>query len=498
MPKSHKVQRAAIEVALSRILKYIYKDPYPNLVKMADRVGNIFGGLFPSENFKKMKAGAADPENIWTQYAVNILQDVDPRVVKQMLLSLGVDAALYGTKTVRALREELHCNVPFIILFDPTSACNLKCKGCWAAEYGHRQSLSNEEMQSIVAQGKEMGTHFYMLTGGEPLIRKDDIIELARNNRDCTFVIYTNATLVDQKFCDDMNECGNISLALSLEGTEESNDWRRGDGAYQKTIDAMSLLKQNKCLFGISVCYTAKNIPQVTSDEFLDMILEKGAKYALCFNYMPVGHDADKALIPSPEQREYMYNWLRKVRNSKTGKPLFVMDFQNDAEYVGGCIAGGRNYFHINSAGDIEPCVFIHYSDANIRTHTLKEALQTPLFMQYYKNQPFNDNHLRPCPMLENPEMLRKMVKETGAKSSDLLHAESVDALCDKCTDFAQAWAPQAERIWTSTPHRETHTQYYRDTPAGQAEFGCGGGCAGCQAASCVTPQPSQNPDDMA
>ena len=41
------------------------------------------------------------------------------------------------------------------------------------------------------------------------------------------------------------------------------------------------------------------------------------------------------------------------------------MDFQNDGEFVGGCIAGGRNYFHINSAGDAEPCVFIHYSNAN-------------------------------------------------------------------------------------------------------------------------------------
>ena len=48
------------------------------------------------------------------------------------------------------------------------------------------------------------------------------------------------------------------------------------------------------------------------------------------------------------------------MRNVKTGKPMFVMDFQDDGEYVGGCIAAGRNYYHINSAGDIEPCVFIH------------------------------------------------------------------------------------------------------------------------------------------
>lgn len=477
MAQAHAFQKAAIRKTLEQILKYIDKDPDANLVKLANRGSSLFKGVFPNQNFDAFKQAAADKDNIWRQYVLGLLNDIDRNIVEEMAMALGVDAALYGTKAVRENREKYHCNVPFIILFDPTSACNLKCKGCWAAEYGYKQSLTNEEMQSIVTQGKEMGTHFYMLTGGEPLIRKNDIIELARNNQDAGFVIYTNATLVDQKFCDDLKEVGNVALALSLEGTEESNDWRRGDGAYKRTIEAMDLLKENKCLFGVSICYTRKNIEFVTSDEFFDMIIKKGAKYSLMFNYMPVGHDADKELIPTPEQREYMYNWLRKVRNSKTGKPIFVMDFQNDAEYVGGCIAGGRNYFHINSAGDIEPCVFIHYSDTNIRTHTLMEALKSPLFTQYYKNQPFNDNHLRPCPMLENPEALRKMVKESGAHSSDLLHAEPVDELCDKCVDFATAWAPEAERIWNSRKHRETHTQYYRDTEEGKKEFG---GCTGC------------------
>lgn len=152
----------------------------------------------------------------------------------------------------------------------------------------------------------------------------------------------------------------------------------------------------------------AQNDEYVTSDDFIDKMIENGSKFAFYFNYMPVGHGADKELIPTPDQREYMYRWLRKMRNGKTGKPMFVMDFQDDGEYVGGCIAAGRNYFHINSAGDIEPCVFIHYSDTNIRTHTLLEALKSPLFTAYYKGQPFNDNHLRPCPMLENPELLRK------------------------------------------------------------------------------------------
>ena len=396
-----------------------------------------------------------------------------------MIMAFGFDAGYYGTKTVRRNREKLHCNVPFIILFDPTSACNLHCKGCWAAEYGHKQSLTNEEMQSIVSQGKALGTHVYMLTGGEPLIRKNDIIELAANNQDCVFLIYTNATLVDQKFCDDLKRVGNVALAMSIEARRSQTTGAAATELTMLRSRLWSFLKRTNASSAFGLLHAQKR--RIRNERrFHRQDDRKRLEIRILFQLYAVGHGADKELIPTPDQREYMYRWLRKMRNGKTGKPMFVMDFQDDGEYVGGCIAAGRNYFHINSAGDIEPCVFIHYSDTNIRTHTLLEALKSPLFTAYYKGQPFNDNHLRPCPMLENPELLRKMVKESGAHSSDLLNKEDVDELCDKCVDFAKEWAPRAEKLWNSTKHRDTHTQYYRDTEEGKREFGCSGNCALC------------------
>ncbi len=458
----HKLQAFAAEKALAKILKYVDKDPEGNLLKILNFAEKNFK-MFPQKNFEKMKNALNDKDNVFVQLAKNILCDVDRDLVKSLLVTMGIHAGYYGTKTVRANREKYNCNIPFTILFDPTSACNLKCKGCWAAEYGHKLQLSLDEMRSIVSQGKELGTHFYMLTGGEPLIRKDDIITLASENSDCAFLIYTNATLIDKKLCDDIKRCGNITLALSIEGDECSNDDRRGEGAYKTTIEAMELLKKEKLLFGISVCYTSKNVNAVTSDEFLDRMIALGVKYAFYFNYMPVGKDADKSLIPTPSQRKYMYFWMKKMRNGKTGKPLFAFDFQNDGEYVGGCIAGGRNYFHINSNGDIEPCVFVHFSDSNIRTHTLFEALQNPLFMAYRRGQPFNDNHLMPCPMLENPHILREIIEKTGAKSTDLIYKETAEQLCSKCDEFASSWAPVAKDIWDNNPHPKTFTQYYKD-----------------------------------
>ena len=470
MTMKEKIERASASVAFDGIYKYIKKNPEENLIKLVDLAQKLMGGAFPEKNFDAFRSAVQDKENVWRTFALNIINGCDKNVVKNMLLALGLGAGVNGTKAVRANREKYKCNIPFQVLFDPTSACNLKCKGCWSAEYGHKSNLTLDEMRSIINQCTELGTHFYMLTGGEPLIRKKDIITLCRENPDCAFLAYTNATLIDQELCDEIRSVGNLALALSIEGTEESNDARRGGGAYKTTIEAMDLLRENGLLFGISVCYTSANIPAVTSDEFLDLMVEKGVRFGLYFNYMPVGKDAVPELIPTPEQRVHMYKWLRKVRNSKTGKPMFVLDFQNDAEYVGGCIAGGRNYFHINSEGDMEPCVFIHYSDSNIREKTILEGLQSPLFKAYYHNQPFNDNHLRPCPMLENPDCLRKMVAQTGAKSTDLIEPETADQLCSKCDRFAAAWKPVAEELWASTKHPNPKTQYYRDTPEGKAE----------------------------
>ena len=389
-----------------------------------------------------------DPDSKWMRYVNRLLDETDPHVAKMTALNLGYQAAFMGTKTIRKMREVHQCNIPWLILMDPTSACNLHCKGCWAAEYGNKLNLTFDEMDRIVTEGKELGIYFYMMTGGEPLVRKADIIRLCEKHNECAFHCYTNGTLVDQKLCDDMKRVGNLSLSISLEGFEDANDFRRGDGVYKKVLDAMDLLHENGLIFGNSVCYTSKNMMSVTSDEFFDLLIEHGSRFAWYFHLMPVGMKATPELMPSKEQREYIYHRIREVRGMTGGKEIFVMDFQNDGEYVGGCIAGGRNYCHINPNGDVEPCVFIHYSGANIREKSLLECLKQPLFMEYRKGQPFNDNMLRPCPMLENPELLVEMVHRSGAHSTDVEQAEPVEHLCEKSKEYADNWTPTANKLW--------------------------------------------------
>jgi MoaA/NifB/PqqE/SkfB family radical SAM enzyme len=432
------------KMGLEQMFRYAYKDPKKNLVKIMDWADRFAGDEFPRQR-KDIRAAITDPQHPYYPFVQHLFTDVDQKVMTTLAANLFINASLIGWPKEEKLRKQYDCNIPWAILLDPTSACNLHCTGCWAAEYGSKLNLTYDEIDSIITQGKELGVYMYIYTGGEPLVRKTDLIRIAEKHNDCVFLCFTNSTLIDEAFADEMLRVGNFYPSISLEGFEEATDGRRGAGVYQKVIKAMELLRRKKLIYGVSCCYTSANYESITSEKFYDSMIDLGAYFVWFFHYMPVGNDAVPSLMPTPEQRKGVYE---KIRHYRATKPLFAMDFQNDAEYVGGCIAGGYRYLHINANGDVDPCVFIHYSDSNIRSKTLLQALQSPMMMEYHKNIPFNKNMLRPCPMLENSGKISEMVKEAGAVSTDPMSPEDVDHLCAKTSQYASNWAPVADELW--------------------------------------------------
>ena len=400
---AHKAQRKMFEAILDSVIKHSNSDRTKAIKQLVDLVKKTMYDIWGSATYE-MFGFSSKSDSKWMKYIDNLLNDVHPNIIKGKALNTAYEAGYRGFRIAQDMKKKHDINIPWIILVDPTSACNLKCTGCWSAEYGHLIQLSYEELDRIITEGEELGIYAWLMTGGEPLIRKADILKLAEAHPYSSFHIFTNGTLIDDAFCEEVVRLGNIAPSISLEGFEEVNDLRRGKGVFQKVMHAMDTMKKHKLLFGTSICYTSSNYKTVTSDEFLDMIISKGVKYTWYFHYMPVGNDASTDLLLTPEQREYMYHRVREIRAGEGGKPIIAVDFQNDGEYVSGCVAGGKYYCHINPNGDVEPCVFIHYSSANIHDMSLLDCLKQPLFKAYKANQPFNPNHLKPCPMLENPE----------------------------------------------------------------------------------------------
>jgi len=432
-------------VVLAEGIKFLEKNPIENFPKLLNWIEKLVILPDHKEKLRFVKDIWNDKNSNGNIFIRKILMEVHPNVLKKFAINFFINSALAGIPLAERLKNKYACNIPWAILMDPTASCNLRCTGCWAEKYHLGDSLDNNTLDDIIRQGKQLGIYMYLYSGGEPLVRKHDLIQLAEKHHDCMFLAFTNATLIDKEFARDLQRVGNFLLAVSIEGNEEETDFRRGKGTYEKIIRAMDILKEHGIGFGFSTCYHRKNTESVGSDAYIDFMIEKGCLFGWYFTYIPLGQDASLDLLATPEQREYMYYRVRKARKEK---PIFLLDFWNDGEFVNGCIAGGKNYLHINANGDEEPCAFIHYANVNIKDVSLLEALQSPLFRQYRQNQPFNNNHLRPCPLLDNPHRLKAMVQEAGAYSTQPLDTEPVGVLTDKCQDISQKWAVVADKIW--------------------------------------------------
>ena len=421
-------RKFAADQLLKQGLKYLEKDPAENFLKILDigeklvrRDNHKRGIQIVRENYNKLP--------VIKEY-VKKLNEIAPSYKNGLLLNLFINGGLFGIPYQYELSEKFGVSVPWTILIDPTSACNLRCDGCWAGRYNKSDSLDFETFDRIITEAKKMGIYFIVLSGGEPTIYPY-LFDIFEKHNDAAFMMYTNGTLIDDEFADKMLEVGNISPAISLEGFKDDTEKRRGEGVYDKITAAMDRLKERGIVFGVSVTTCRYNVDRLFSDEFIDLMIEKGAVYMWSFHYIPIGRNPNLDLMLTPEQRAKL---ARRVDELRKTKPLFVMDFWNDGTYSQGCIAGGRRYFHINARGDVEPCAFVHFAVDNIKDKSLEEVIKNPLFRSYQKRMPFSDNLMCPCPIIDNPQMLRDIVEESSARPTcegvaDILKGEIAEEL---------------------------------------------------------------------
>ena len=130
-----------------------------NAVKLVNLAEPLLKDRYPASAFDAARKFVSDPNGKWMQYAYRAINEIDPHVLKMNALNLVYEGMFSGYNYVCELRKKYDCNMPWILLFDPTSACNLHCKGCWAAEYGNRLNLTYEEMDKLVTEGEELGIH---------------------------------------------------------------------------------------------------------------------------------------------------------------------------------------------------------------------------------------------------------------------------------------------------------------------------------------------------
>ncbi|ACA60223.1 radical SAM protein [Candidatus Desulforudis audaxviator] len=436
-------KRYVSEKALQELLSYLSKDPVTHMERLLG-LGKLLARREEHRRNVAVVENAIASNQAMRRLAEGLLKDTHPNVRHRLLYNWFINSTLLGIPLQRRLSEKKGFNVPYLILVDPTSACNLRCEGCWAGAYAMHDELEYERLDSLCSEAKELGIYWIVMSGGEPFLYPR-LFDLAAKHSDMAFMLYTNGTRIDDRVADRIVEVGNLSPAFSLEGWEERTDRRRGPGVFKKVVAAMDRLRERGAVFGVSLTATRENVEEITSDGFVDFLVEKGARYGWIFHYIPIGRNPNPDLMLTPEQRAYMATRVPAVRRNK---PIMLADFWNDGELTQGCIAGGRRYFHVTASGAVQPCAFVHFSTHDIYHHSLEEVLRSPLFTAFQKRQPFCGDHLRPCPIIDVPSALREIMTESGAKPT---HDGAGDVLKEKVGEHldrrAAAWAAAVAEV---------------------------------------------------
>lgn len=301
---THKMQRAAlgkiVDVALSRA----EQDREKTMCQLVDTAKQFYGSGFSDETYENAKKVLTDPNSKWTKLINCVLDQTDPHVARTTALNLGYEAFFRGTKMIRENRVKYQCNIPWLILFDPTSACNMHCVGCWAGEYGHKNNLSFEDMDKIVTQGKELGVYLYMLTGGEPLVRKN-VAQLVAGLKATPGIrrvtLTTNAVLLAEQL-SALLDAGLDSVNISLDTLRPEvfrqitarDDFAAVQAGLQAALESGLPVKLN--------C-----VPQAGVNEgeleTLAALAKDNALQVRFIEMMPIGYGAAMPCISGPELR---------------------------------------------------------------------------------------------------------------------------------------------------------------------------------------------------
>lgn len=303
------------------------------------------------------------------QFVQDVLANTNKTCMKKLCKNLFINAILGGTLKREKWFEKEDVDIPFVLLISPSVECSLGCTGCYKVDYDKCKQLNYEDIDKIVGQARDLGIYFIMVLGAEALC-VDYMWKVYEKYNDIEFITFTNGTLITTEIADKMVNLGNIIPILDLDGFDKETDSKEETGSFLKVTKGMDLLKSRGMFFGVSSVVLKSNMEKVTSDEFVEMLINKGARVGWYFTYMGVRDKPSIELIPTPNQRIELGRRIKTIRMSK---PYFAIDLFNDSSHLEGCITG--KYYYNNAKTDVKSCIFSHIAVDDVKQKNLINIL---------------------------------------------------------------------------------------------------------------------------
>jgi len=263
------------------------------------------------------------------------------------------------------------------------------------------------------------------------------LIELCGEFKDQTFVIFTNGTTLTQADYSFLKYSTNLAIIVSIEGSPEFTNKRRGTGVYKKALDTIKSLDQIGVPTGISATIARMNFRYWMNPENIDNLIKQNIRILFLIEYIPqiplpqpktksTDHStkssldtnlSDHSLLLKPEERREFRAQILKFRSTK---PIFTIHSPGDEEYFGGCVSAGRGFAHVTPAGDLTPCPISNIATHNLTNSTLREGLASPFFKEICKSEHLLETEGMPCALFAHPEEVSTLAKLVGAYKTDL------------------------------------------------------------------------------
>jgi MoaA/NifB/PqqE/SkfB family radical SAM enzyme len=347
---------------------------------------------------------------------------------------------------------------PCTVVLEPTDRCNLNCPGCYAKSTRDGTHIPYEQMVQIVREVIDLGVTLVTISGGEPFIREQadrTLTRLAAAFPNRGFLVYTNGTLIDEPTAERLAGVGNVFPAISVEGNEHQTDDRRGRGVYEQNRRARRYLADHGVMCGFSATVTSENAESICTDDFIDLRIEEGDLFGWFFLLQPIGRSPRLDLMVSADQRAMLRETINRWR--KEHRPIFLGDFWNDGPFVGGCIAGGRYYFHIYADGNISPCVFAPVGCGNVfdiingtsAYESLDDLVQNhPTFRGFREEQDRITDRARPCLLIDHPDAFRRVYRRGGCYPGKNMAPDYLEGAVARHIDqVAAEWRAKAQQL---------------------------------------------------
>lgn len=303
---------------------------------------------------------------------------------------------------------------PAFTMISITERCNLHCSGCWVSADG-QHSLSFEQIDGIIREGKRHGSYFFGILGGEPLLYKG-LLDLLERHADAYFQLFTNGYFLSTEVAMRLRRMGNVTPLISVEGLEEESDRRRGrKEVYRHTLNGVAACRKAKLFFGVAASICCSNFNDLVNRQHIERIATAGAHYLWYYIYRPVGAE------PHPENaltKEQIRELRQFIVEQRKNAPLFLIDTYWDDKGQAICPAASGMSHHISPAGAVEFCPPLQLAKEYINANgsNLTEIFKRSNYLAALRHMAAQTS--RGCILLEDPEKLTRFTDEWQAEDS--------------------------------------------------------------------------------